>query len=444
MRTWRTLASVAVLLAAARTGAAQTYPLTEKVKAGDCFRYQLRMELTGKLKITQGDKASELPLAATAAHEFPERVLAAGDNGLPEKTARVYDKAQASIKVQDDAAERTLRPERRLLVVQRHQDRGVVFSPAGPLTREEAELTGDHFDTLLLTGLLPASDVKVGDTWPVGLTTAQALCHFEGLTEHSLVCKLEEVKDGVARVSVTGPATGIDLGATVKLKVQAGYHFDLKASRLTGLQWKQQDVREQGPVSPASEAEVTYTLAREAVEEPDCLSNVALISVPDDKAPPAAMTALSHRDAKGRFELLYAREWHVVASTPERLVLRLLDRGDFVAQVTVTPWTRYPKGQHLSAEQVCDAALKVPGWAPAQQLQKGEVPADGGRWVYRVSALGALDGVEAIQNYYLVAGPEGDQAVVLFTMTPKQVDRLGARDLTLVGGLDFPATSQPE
>ena len=48
---------------------------------------------------------------------------------------------------------------------------------------------------------------------------------------------------------------------------------------------------------------------------------------------------LEYRDPKGRFELLHAREWQMVSQTEDHAVLRLLERGDFVAQVTVTSWT---------------------------------------------------------------------------------------------------------
>ncbi len=44
-----------------------------------------------------------------------------------------------------------------------------------------------------------------------------------------------------------------------------------------------------------------------------------------------------------------------------------------------------------------------------------------------------------LQNFYVVAAPSGEQVVLVFTMTPKQVDKLGARDLSLVGSLDVPA-----
>ena len=59
-----------------------------------------------------------------------------------------------------------------------------------------------------------------------------------------------------------------------------------------------------------------------------------------------------------------------------------------------------------------------------------------GRWVYRLSALGQLDGVPVLQNFYLVASPSGEQAVVAFSLNPKQADKLGARDLSFVGSLE--------
>jgi hypothetical protein len=43
-----------------------------------------------------------------------------------------------------------------------------------------------------------------------------------------------------------------------------------------------------------------------------------------------------------------------------------------------------------------------------------------------------------IQNFYHIAHEDGRQVVLAFTMTPKQADRLGTRDLSLVGSLDFP------
>lgn len=436
------LITLIITLAAARDGWAQPYLLSETTQPGNCFHIHVDMSLSGEMRVNKEGKAVSLKLGATATHDFPERILHVASDGLPDKSARVYEKAKAVISVDRDSSERSLREDRRLLVAQRIQDRLVVYSPAGSLTREELELTSEHFDTLSLPGLLPGRAVSVGETWNVSNAITQALCNFEGLTEQSLVCKLEEVKDQIARVAVTGSATGIDLGALVKLNIEAMYHYDLNAKRLIHLEWKQKDQRDQGPASPATTVQTTVTLTRTAVEQPATLSDVALVSVPEGAEPPVHLTQLEYHDAKKRFAMLYGREWQTVSQGDEHVVMRLLERGDFVAQVTVTPWTSAEKGKHLSPEEFRQAMAETPGWDPADELQAGEVPAEGGRWIYRLSALGELDGTKVMQNFYLVAGPGGQQVVLAFTMAPKQADRLGSRDLSLAASIDFPGSPQ--
>jgi hypothetical protein len=443
MVAWRTLGSVVVLLAGAGLAAAQPYTLAEPVQAGDCCKLRLEMALSGELKVNRDGKVVPIDLTAAATHDFAERVLAVGSTGLPEKTARVYDGARATIRAGDERSERTLRKERALVVAQRHGDQYLVYSPSGPLTREELELTGEHFDTLALTGLLPGKAVAVGDTWKVGNAVAQALCDFEGLTEQSLTCKLDAVKDDVARVSVTGTATGIDgLGAMVKQSVQAGYRFDLKGKHLTELEWHQKDDRDQGPASPATSVETTTKLTRAAVDQPASLDDVKLVSVPAGFDVPPPLVQLEYRDAQGRFELTHGRTWQTVGRTDEHLVMRLMERGDFVAQVTITPWTADAAGKHLSPDDFKEAMARTPGWEMEQELQVGEVPLPKGddRWVYRLSALGKMDGLAVMQNFYLVAGPGGKQVVLLFTLTPKKAQKLADRDLSMACSIDFPGT----
>jgi hypothetical protein len=437
---WRLLASAAIISIATPIGSAQTYSLTETPKVGECFRLHLDMTLKGEIHVSAEGKPSTIPLEAHAEHAYPERILALNAKGLPEKTARVYEIAKATIKAGPDWSERTLRPERRLQVAQRHNDQTLVYAPAGTLTREELALTSEQFDTLTLTGLLPQREVEVGATWKISDAVAQALCSFDGLTAQDLTCKLEKVEENVAHVSVKGTANGIDLGAMVKLTIDAAYQYDLTQHRLTTLSWGQKDERDQGPASPASNEESTTKLMRAAIDQPASLSDVALISVADGFEPPMPMTQVYYRDPKSRFELVFAREWQTVSETDEHLVLRMLDRGDFVAQVTISPWSQARAGEHLSGEAFQEQMAKVPGWEPTDVLQVGEVPSEGGRWIYRVSALGQLDGVKVLQNFYLVAGPGGEQVVLAFTMTQAQAEKLAARDLSMAGSIDFPAS----
>jgi hypothetical protein len=416
----------------------QTYPLAETAKTGDCCRVHLDMKLAGAMHVRKDGNLVDMKLEANATHEFSERTLAVGTPGLPAKTARVYETARALITTEDERSERALRSDRRLVVAQRHDDQTLVYCPAGPLTREELELTSEHFDTLAVAGLLPGKAVSVGDTWKVANEVAQVLCSFEGLTSQDLAGKLERVQDETAYFTVAGHASGIDLGALVKMTVAATGRYDLHSQRLVFLEWKQKDERGQGPANPATNVETTTTLTRAAIDLPAALSDVALISVPEGFAPPAPMTQLfHHHEGRTPFNLVYAREWQIVGQTRERSILRLLDRGDFVAQATLTPLEPAKKGQHMTVEAFREAMAKTPGWEQGDVVQEGEVPAEGGRWIYRVAAPGQMDGLKVVQNFFLVAGPGGEQVVIAFTMTPAQAEKLGTRDVALVQGLEF-------
>jgi hypothetical protein len=438
MKAWGVVGSVAVLLVAASIGRSQTYSLVEAAKTGDCFRVQLEMKLTGEMRIQRDGKVVSMPEEATATHDFTERVLQVSKDGVVEKAARVYASAKAVIVINKDRSERTLRTDRKLVVVQRVKDQTLVYCPAAALSRPELDLTGGHFDTFAMTSLLPGKAVPVGDTWKVPSAVAQAVCGFEGLTEHSLTGKLTEVKDDSATFTVTGTANGIDVGAQVKLSIEATGTFDLKSKRLVGLEWKQKDEREAGPVSPATRLETKTTMLRKPIEQPESLSDVALVSVPGDEKVPAAMLQLEVVDSKNRFTLYHGREWNLVAQTEDHTILRMMDRGDFLAQVTISPWKPAPPGKHLAVDDFKAAMNAMPGWELDKELQDGEVPVEG-KWAYRYSVLGQLDGVEVLQNFYLVAAPGGEQVVLVFTLSPKQAEKLGARDLALVAGLEVPA-----
>jgi hypothetical protein len=438
MAFWRNWASIVIVLCVGEAALAQSYPLAEPARPGDCVHVQLSMTLTGEMRVMKENKPAALKLAASAIHDYPERVLAV-DQGLIQKSARLYDQAKASIRVADERAEKVLRADRRLVVAQWYKGQGLVYAPAGPFTAEELELTNEQFDTLAVVGLLPGKPVPVGETWKVSNDVVQALCSFEGLTSQDLVGKLESVSDNRARFSVAGTSSGIDMGAMVKLTIQATGIFDLGSRRLVELEWRQKDERGQGPVSPATNVESTTTLKRTPIDVPESLSDVALISVPDNFEPPVTMTQIAyHYRGKTSFDLTYAREWQMVGQTPEHIIFRLLDRGDFVAQLTVTPWQSAKKGDHLSPDAFRDAMGKTPGWEQGDIVQEGEVPSEPGLWVYRIAAPGRMDGMKVVQNFFLVAGPSGEQVVLAFTMTPAQAEKLGTRDLAIVRGLEFP------
>lgn len=437
MGTWRT-GAILLCLTTAHTTFAQSHSLTEPAKSGDCFRYELVLTVKGELRVGQEGKIRSIPLAAGARHKFVERLLDVKDKGLPVKVARHYEQADAQTAVDGQTSSRGLRPDRRLIVAQRTPERFLCYSPSGPLTREELEVAGEHFDTLSLTGLLPEKEVRAAESWRLPNEVVLAIAQFEALISHDLTAKLEEVADGHAIIMIGGKAQGIEMGALAKITVSGKAKFEILTRRLTHIEWTQKDERDQGPASPASTVEATTTVKRTAIETPKELADGALESVPKGLEPPPAVTAVSHRDSKGRYEVSASRDWTLVAQTENHLVLRLVERGELTAQVSMTPWTKVDAGKHTTADEFKKILAETPGWQLEELLEEGEVPAEGGRWIFRVAARGQMEDVKVVQTFYLIAAPTGEQVVATFTMKPGQTSKLGSKDLSLIGGLAFP------
>ncbi len=439
MSTFRPGFILAGLLIAPTLAAAQNCNLTESPKAGECFKYEIETTLSGSMKVVQDGKENMIKLSAKNTHAHFERVINA-DKGVIRKAARYYEKAACTAEIADSKVNRGLRDDRRLIVAQRTGDQLLCYSPAGPLTRQELEVVAEHFDTLHLTGLLPGKEVAAGDSWKIPNATAQAVCLFEGLVKHDLTGKLLEVKNGVATVSIEGTANGIELGASVKLDITATLRFDPLRHRITEMEWKQKDVRDQGPASPATAVESTTMLKRSFLaEEPRELNKTVLASIPSEDQPQELLTLLVNKHPGGKYSFLQGREWHQVGATDTHLVLRLLDRGDFIAQATIVVWKKEEAGKHMDPEDFKKVLGMSPGWDMEEIVEAGEVPTDDSRWMYRVTAKGDLDGAKVVQNFILLAGPKGDQIVVTFTMKPANAAKIGTRDVSLVNSIEFQA-----
>ncbi len=425
-----------ITLAVATPALAQQVNLTEKAAPGDHAKFVVELDLKGHLFVVQDAKKEPIRLEAKARHAFAERTLALAD-GMANASARLYEEATATAAVAGEKAERKLPADRRLVVARRNPDGPFCFSLAGPLTRDELDLVTEHFNPQCLPGLLPGKAVNPGDTWTVSDAATQAACLFDAVIKSQLSGKLVSVKDGIATFAVEGTAEGLENGAKVSLTVTATGTFDTTAGRVTGLMWKQKDEREQGPVNPASFVEAAVVVKRETLTElPKELADEVVVKIPPGDVP-AELTDLRHADPRGRYSLTHSRDWHVTGQTDSHLVLRLLDRGEFAAQATVSVWRKVEPGKHTPADDFKRAIANAAGWTPTRVLADGEVPAGAGRRLYRLSAEGKMDELPVIQSFYLLTGPQGDQVAVTVAMKPEKAKVVGTRDTALVNTVEF-------
>jgi len=418
----------------------QTVLLVESPVTSECLRTEIRTRIDGERIYFQEDQRKSQKIVLQADHRFDEKILAVhGKSGLTAKTARLYELAKSSMSVGvESPVTSTIRPDRRLTVAQRTDDGFMAYCPVGPLTSGELNLLGEHFDTLVLSGLLPGKDVSTGGTWDLANAAVIGLCGFEALESHKLTGSLTGIQGDKANFTISGVAKGIDLGAQVALNINATGVYDVSKKKIVSLEWKQEDGRDQGPVSPAFKANVVVNISRLPIEAPAELSDNGLKGVPPGLDAPAHLTTLVYQDSQGLFELIHPRDWHLTGKKDPHTTFRLMDRGDFVAQADITPWQKAAPGQHLDAKDFRDKVLESPGWEPTQVVEEGQIQTtQPGRFIYRVSALGEINQLKVVQTFFLIAGPNGDQAIVAFTTRQTQVGKLAARDVAFVEGLDF-------
>ena len=434
------LGFVALLAASAPAVAQESVVLAEEIKSGDCFRVDIGLTVEGKMKVERDGKLEPIGLKSKAAHAYVERVESPDSRGGIGNVLRHYSAAASDSDVGTDRSRRELPADRRLVVAKRTADGSLHYSPNGQLAREELELVAEHFDTMILPALLSGKETKVGDTWTVAPDAAQHACLFDGLIKSDLVGKLSWVKDGVAEFEINGKAEGTEHGAHARVVVAARGRFDVVGKRVTDLAWDQYDDRATGPASPATEVKANVVLKRAFLaDEPKEVGADVRAKLPTEEKVTAALSRLRYTDSEGRYRFAYSRDWHVVGRTKDHLVLRLLDGGEFAAQATVTNWKKADPGKHATPEEFKGVIAKLNGWAPEQTLADGEMPAAGGKWVYRVVATGKQDGLAVVQSFFLTAGPNGEQVAVTVVTRKEKAEKVAGKDLGLVQAIELGA-----
>ncbi|MCU0703884.1 MAG: hypothetical protein MUF18_07885 [Fimbriiglobus sp.] len=427
------LAAFAALLVSSSLFA-QTVTLSEQLKPGECFGYELTLKLDGSMKLYPNGKMQTLPMTGEAGIKFVERVESPDAAGGAGKVVRYYTEAKGSNTFGGEMSKRELSAERRLTVAVRTETETVHVCPNGPFTRDELDLVGDHFDTLALPLLLPNKEIKIGETWTVSDSGCQHALLFDGLAKNNLKGTLTGVKDGVATFTIVGTAEGVEMAAGVKVSVSATGTYDIKAGQITGLVWEQSDERERGPVSPETEVKAKWVVKRVALaDEPKELKAEAGVKVPEKLT--AELTRLRHAAAK--YTLTYPRDWMTVANTPDHFLLRLLDAGEPVCQATVSVWKKAGKGEHSTPTEFKELIARVPGWEATEALGEGEVKTEG-KWVYRWSGKGKQNGTPVVQTFYLIAAPSGEQVTMTFLCSPDKATKTAEREKDVIEGVSFP------
>jgi hypothetical protein len=442
IRRYRTARLAAVLVATcgigapgegADAGAADgSVNLTAAAHPSDVL-VEVELEVEGNLKLQEAGSAVSLPLDATATLRFRESVMpGAGQRVLRSK--RAYSEASSTIRVDGGETELELAVQHAAIGAYADENGVTLVSLHGPLTRDELDLISAPADSLVLAGLLPGRSVAVGETWEHTHQAVAALLGLDGVSQTDTSSVLASVAEGAARIDLAGTVHGAVHGIATQIELKGRYEFDLARGVVSRFTLLIKENREPGHVEPGVDIVARVRVAQSDVHG-EGASPLDQVELPDDL--PQELTALVYQSEQG-YRFLYERRWHVVQVEPQgAAVLRLMDRGELVAQCIVTPLrkaepdrlpglAKFQKDIQKSLQQNLQQFLSTSEYEPAPDAK-----------LFHVVAAGTASEVPMQWIYYLLQRRDGRMVVCSFTIEAAMAERFGDADQRLVETLSI-------
>jgi hypothetical protein len=382
--------------------------LQESLGPGAQYAVSGRVDLSGSLTLPleKGQTTPKtLAVSGSSVLDYHERVLSVGKDGQVQKTLRVYKRLEFQRKVGDQQQQSALRPQVQRLVILRHNQVEVPFSPDGPMTWGELDLIRTDVFTPALAGLLPAQPVRPGDTWKATVAAVRELTDLDQVDDGGLVCKLDQLtvvgQRRQARVSFTGSVRGVGEDGPTSHQLEGYLFFDLESNHVGYLSMRgvQQLLDKDGKA--VGKIAGTFVLTRQPGPS-KALADDAIRSL--QLEPNADNTQLLYDNPELGVRFLHPRSWRVAGVRGPQVALD--ENGGSGLLLTLEPLKQVPTAAqflqesqtYLQQQKVKVLRVEQPKQVqgPPQQLEQFALEIEVGKdravmsyWVLRQNAGGA-------------------------------------------------------
>ncbi|HEX3871442.1 MAG TPA: hypothetical protein VHV77_13445 [Pirellulales bacterium] len=424
----------AILLIASVCQAAETYEFRSQAKPGTTAHVDLLLEVGGDLKLTEKGNVRALPMSVVAKMQYDERLAELSADGAT--SMRLYSTAEATIKLdKGKALKPKLRTDRKAVAVRFAEKHATLVSPAGPLSRDELELIDIPGNTLLVERLLPVEPVAEGQTWTHSEAVMTALLGLDAISQNDVTSVLKEVDAHAARFEMSGTVLGAIDGISATLQLKGRYKFDRHEGRITWFAILIEEKRSIGHVAPGADVVARLQMTIAPTKGPAELAEADVSQLNEAFNP--SNEVLEHATIDGRFRFFYDRRWHIMDETPEAVALRMVDRGDLVAQCNVSLLASVEPQRLPTLAQFQDDIRKSLDKHFTRFLKATEGTTADGYTVYRTVVEGTASDLPIVWNYYHVADAHGQHAVFAFTLEQDMSERFASVDQAMIGSAQF-------
>jgi hypothetical protein len=432
------LCTFATLAWSDKSSWAGTRTLASGQKAGDVSRVQVLLEVGGELKIAEEGKIKPLKMSVVGKLTYDERLLTVPKESTESRSVRNYDVAEAVIKIENGGIKPKLRSVRQVVGVDVADNHTTLFSPQGPLTRDELDLIDVPGNSLLLDQLLPSNAVSPGDRWEHSESLMAALLALDAVSKTEVTSELKELDDSAARIELTGRVEGAAGGVATTLELKGRYKYSVKDQRVTWFALLIEEKRSIGHVGPGADIVARLQMTVTPGSSSPQLTDQALTDFSLDARPEQAV--LQYLAPNGKFTFLHDRRWHVMHDQADKLAMRMVDRGDLVAQCNVAQLPPTAAGKHPGLETFQSDIKQSIGESFGQFIKASESTSASGYTLYRVEATGMVSELPIRWIYYRVADQQGHQVVFAFTLEEDLAAQLAESDQAIIDSVEFHET----
>jgi len=435
---------ITLLFVGAVCGAAQAADTVDFRTPGAISYRQAKVlvEVEGKLKLNaEGKELKHLPLKASGELQYVERVLPAAKSSSAVRLVREYQTAKADIRLHESELKNELRSDRKLICVETDGKKSTVFSPSGPLTREELDLVTVPGGGLLLDTVLPPRQLKTGEQWTLEDAAVSRLLGLDSVSQHDFAGTLSSVKDNVAILSLAGKVTGSIGGVSSDFEIKGKLNFDVKQRTITWLTLAYKENRAISHSQPGFEVLTTVRMVVAPTQPFAPLNDKSLAGLALNATESQTLVELKS-DSAG-YEVIHDRRWSVMLERPDLTVLRFVDQGDLIAQCNITNPPALPKGEQLSMEGFQEDVKRVLGKNFEEMVEATEEVGDNALRVLRVVVAGKAGELSIQWTYYHLSDEHGRRVSFVFTIESNLLEKFAQVDRELIGNFRFIELKQP-
>ncbi len=428
---------------ATRAQAAEPIDLSPRIDVNSVARISVELTAGGHNLVRveseeKGKTEQRLPMSVSAKLEYHERRLAPS---LPPAAngallgVRHYDLAEAVLKVDNSGRTPRITDDRRLIALESSSERPILYCPDGPLSREQLDLIDVVGNSLLLDQLLPTKPVAKGATWAIDASVMGPLLTFDSLAVCEVQSVLEEFNANFAKVRLAGSVHGMADGAASQQEIRGVYLFDRQLQRIARLNLAIRETRSIGGATPGLDAVAKLQIKVEPVAIVPQLSDEVTAKASRNRRD--SLRDLVYEAAPLGFRIHHDRQWFITGEERESVTLRRVDRGDLVAQCTLTALPPKSAGRQISLEQFQKDVTFSLGKSFGELVSSRRWQNAAGHYCYELVVRGLVEGVPVEWHHYLVAPEGGHRVSVAVTIEKPMVDRVAHTDRQLVESLEL-------